>query len=155
MMLEYQGYRAEIEPDYDANILFGRVLDIKTVITFQAERVDGIRAAFAEAVDDYLLYCKERGKLPERPFAGRISFRTTSENHRLIADAALCEKLSVNAWMERALVGAAHTALHRLEGRKVVSFDYPLHGPASTSAPPRTPNTWPLDQYPVNTGTAL
>lgn len=107
MTLEYQGYRAEIEPDYDANILFGRVLDIKTVITFQAERVDGIRPAFAEAIDEYLLYCKERGKVPERPFAGRISFRTSPEHHRLIADAATSEKLSVNAWMEEALVDAA------------------------------------------------
>lgn len=70
MTFEYRGYRAEVDVDYEANILFGRVLDIKTVITFQTACVDGVRAAFKEAIDDYLSYCAERGKTPERPFSG-------------------------------------------------------------------------------------
>lgn len=152
MTLEYQGYRAEIEPDYDANILFGRVLDIKTVITFQAERVDGIRPAFAEAIDDYLLYCKERGKVPERPFAGRVSFRTSPECHRLIADAAMSEKLSVNAWMEGALVDAAHAALRRTEGRNIVSFNYPMHGPAPTTKTQVSLDSWAGERGLVGAG---
>jgi predicted HicB family RNase H-like nuclease len=106
MMLEYQGYRAEVELDLDANLLFGRVIDIKTVITFQAERVDQIRHAFEEAIDDYLLYCNERGKVPERPFSGRLSFRTTPDIHRLIVEASAAEGLSANAWMEKVIVAA-------------------------------------------------
>jgi len=121
MMPEYRGYRAEIEPDYQSNILFGRVLDIKTVITFQAERVDGVLSAFQEAIDDYLLYCTERGKEPERPLAGRISFRTTPQHHRLIAEAAMSDGLSVNAWMERTLIASAHDALHHADERQVFS----------------------------------
>ncbi|HWE64787.1 MAG TPA: type II toxin-antitoxin system HicB family antitoxin [Chloroflexota bacterium] len=129
MMLEYQGYRAEVEVDLDANILFGRVIDLRTVITFQAERVDQVREAFQEAIDDYLLYCRERGKEPERPFSGRISFRTTPEIHRLIAEASASEGLSANAWMEKVLVAAVHDALHRTEQRNVISMDYTLTGP--------------------------
>jgi len=35
--LEYQGYQASIEPDLGAGILFGRVLNTHTVITFAAD----------------------------------------------------------------------------------------------------------------------
>jgi predicted HicB family RNase H-like nuclease len=66
-ILEYQGYRASIEPDVDAGVLFGRVLDIRTIITFAAERVDEIVEKFHEAIDDYLDWCSEDGVEPELP----------------------------------------------------------------------------------------
>jgi len=66
-ILEYQGYRASIEPDLNAGILFGRVLNTQTVITFAAERVDEVVAKFHEAIDDYLDWCREDGIAPEAP----------------------------------------------------------------------------------------
>jgi predicted HicB family RNase H-like nuclease len=66
-ILEYRGYRAGIEPDIDAGILFGRVLNTETVITFAAERVDEIVGRFHEAIDDYLDWCREDGFAPELP----------------------------------------------------------------------------------------
>jgi predicted HicB family RNase H-like nuclease len=66
-ILEYQGYRASVEPDIDAGILFGRVLDVTTVITFAAERVDEIVERFHEAIDDYIEWCQEDGIEPEAP----------------------------------------------------------------------------------------
>jgi predicted HicB family RNase H-like nuclease len=65
--LEYQGYQASIEPDLGAGILFGRVLNTHTVITFAAERVDEIVVKFHEAIDDYLDWCREDGIAPETP----------------------------------------------------------------------------------------
>ena len=108
--LEYRGYRAHVEADYEEGILFGRVLDIRAVITFAADRVDEVADKFHEAIDDYIAWCAKRGKEPERPFSGRLSFRTTPEYHRLIAEAAEGRNLSTNAWMEHELVGAAHRA---------------------------------------------
>jgi predicted HicB family RNase H-like nuclease len=54
--LEYQGYHASTGPDLEAGMLFGRVLNTHTVITFAAECVDEIVAKFHEAIDDYLAW---------------------------------------------------------------------------------------------------
>jgi predicted HicB family RNase H-like nuclease len=110
--LEYKGYRAQVEVDLEGGLLFGRVLDIRAVITFAADRVDEVAAKFHEAIDDYLAWCKERGKDPERPFSGKFTFRTSSETHRLIAHAAEANRLSSNAWIEQVLMAAALAALH-------------------------------------------
>lgn len=37
------------------------------MITFETDRVDGVRAAFEEAIEDYLEFCDTRGKEPECP----------------------------------------------------------------------------------------
>lgn len=65
--MNYKGYKASIEFDGQAEILFGRVIDMKDVITFAGTTVDEIRQAFHDSVDDYLEFCAQLGKEPERP----------------------------------------------------------------------------------------
>ena len=123
MIISYKGYSAQVEIDLDANLLFGRVLDVRTVITFETDRVDGVRAAFEEAIEDYLEFCATRGKEPERPYAGNITLRTSARNHRMFAEASRAAGLSMNAWMERALIQAAESApCGQLNARETVSL---------------------------------
>jgi predicted HicB family RNase H-like nuclease len=123
MIINYKGYSAQVEIDLDANILFGRVLDLPTVITFEAERVDGVRAAFEEAIEEYLEFCAARGKEPERPYAGNITLRTSAWNHRMFAEASRAAGLSMNAWMERVLVQSAESAPRgQFSAREAVSL---------------------------------
>lgn len=65
--MNYKGYKASIEIDGQAEILFGRVIDMKDVITFEGTTVDEIRQAFHDSVDDYLEFCIQLGKEPEIP----------------------------------------------------------------------------------------
>lgn len=60
--MNYKGYKASIEFDSQAEILFGRVIDMKDVITFEGTTVDEIRQAFHDSVDDYLEFCAQLGK---------------------------------------------------------------------------------------------
>ena len=107
-MLTYKGYTAKLEVDPEKGILFGRVLDIKDVITFQGKTVEEARQAFQDSVDDYLEFCEELGEKPEKPFSGKLPFRTTPEQHRQIFLAATKAGKSINAWMEEVLADAAH-----------------------------------------------
>jgi len=50
----YRGYKAVIEYDPDDEILVGRIADIPDGVGFHADSVEGLRAAFHEAVDDYI-----------------------------------------------------------------------------------------------------
>ena len=106
-MFTYKGYTGHVEIHPDANLLCGRVLDIKDVITFKGETVEEARQAFQDSVDDYLEWCKELGEEPDKPFSGKLPFRTTPEHHRKIFIAATKAGKSINAWMDEVLTKAA------------------------------------------------
>jgi predicted RNase H-like HicB family nuclease len=61
-MMTYKGYSANIEVDLDAEILFGRVLDINDVVTFKAQTIEEARQEFQTSIDDYLEFCQELGQ---------------------------------------------------------------------------------------------
>lgn len=98
-MMEYKGYIGMVEYDDEAEILHGEVINIKDVITFQAQSVSDLRTAFQESIDDYLEYCEERGEEPDKPFSGKFMLRVTPEQHRLISIAAKKSGQSLNAWV--------------------------------------------------------
>lgn len=52
--LEHRGYSAVVVFDSEDQILTGRVADIPAGVGFHASDADGLRAAFQEAVDDYI-----------------------------------------------------------------------------------------------------
>ena len=116
-MMTYKGYTGQIEVDEKAGILHGRVIDITDVITFEGTTADEIRQAFRDSVDDYLEFCQELGKEPDKPFSGRLPFRTTPERHRKIFLAAKLAGKSINAWMDDTLAEAAQRALQEREER--------------------------------------
>jgi predicted HicB family RNase H-like nuclease len=110
-IMTYKNYTAEVEIDPDAKVLAGRVLYLRDVIVFEGETVDDAEQQFQASVDDYLAWCAERGKEPEKPFSGKLPFRTTPEHHRKIALAAAQTGKSINAWMDEVVTRAADTVL--------------------------------------------
>ena len=65
--------------------------------------MDELRREMAESVEDYLEFCAEVGKDPERPFRGEFLVRTTPEVHRAAAVEAEASGMSLNAWVEAAI----------------------------------------------------
>ncbi|PHJ56641.1 DNA repair protein [Nostoc linckia z18] len=111
-MMTYKGYTASLEVDVEAGIIFGQVLDINDVITFKAKTVDEARQEFQNSVDDYLAFCEELGEEPDKPFSGKLPFRTTPEHHRKIFIAAKKAGKSINAWMDEILTSAADKVIN-------------------------------------------
>ena len=62
--LDYKGYHAIIGFDADSLIITGRVEGIDDLITFESENAEDIINEFHNAVDDYLVFCKNVGKEP-------------------------------------------------------------------------------------------
>jgi predicted HicB family RNase H-like nuclease len=52
--MNYSGYTAKIEFDERDNIFVGRLLGIRTMISFHGETVAELGAAFETAVDEFL-----------------------------------------------------------------------------------------------------
>ena len=106
-MMEYKGYVGRVEFDDEAEIFHGEVVNLRDVITFQGRSVDELRQAFADSVEDYLAWCAERGKSPEKPFSGKFVVRLDPEVHRSISAAAREQGKSLNAWVAERLASAA------------------------------------------------
>lgn len=105
--MKYKGYVGHTKYDESAKILFGQVIDIDDVVTFEATNIEEIEQAFRDSVDDYLEFCQELGKEPNKPYSGKFIIRTTPETHRSIAIAAFKQDKSINTWTEEVLQQAA------------------------------------------------
>ena len=64
--MEHRGYRARVEHDDEDGLCTGRVAGIRDGVGFHADTVEELRAAFREAVDDYLETCARLGRTPRR-----------------------------------------------------------------------------------------
>ena len=106
-MMTYQLYSARIEYDDADGIFFGRIAGIRDGVTFHAETVEGLRAAFREAVDDYTETCRTSGKEPQKAYSGQMMFRVDPEVHRRAALAAELSGKSLNQWAEDVLEKAS------------------------------------------------
>ena len=102
-MIVHKGYIAKIEFDEDDKVLHGRILGIRDVITFESDSVEGAIAAFEESVDEYLAFCEERNKEPEKPFSGKFNLRIDPDLHRGISLLAAANDLSMNSWAIKAI----------------------------------------------------
>lgn len=105
--MTYNGYAARIEYDDADGVFFGRIAGIRDGVTFHADTVEGLRAAFHEAVDDYVETCRKLGKEPQKAYSGQMMFRVSPELHRKAANAAELAGKSLNQWAEEALEKAA------------------------------------------------
>lgn len=103
----YQGYAARIEYDDADGIFAGRIAGIRDRVGFHAETVEGLRAAFHEAVEDYVETCARVGKEPQKTYSGQVMFRVSPEVHRKAARAAELAGKSLNQWAEEVLDRAA------------------------------------------------
>ena len=68
-MMEYKGYHTKIEFDAESMTLRGKIEGINDYVDFEAGDISSIEVEFHSAVDDYLEFCKEVGKDPEKEYA--------------------------------------------------------------------------------------
>ena len=102
-MMEYKGYVAEVAFDEEAQILHGEVVNMRDVITFQADAVAALEQEFHKSVDVYLAFCKEIGQEPEKPFSGKFVVRLSPDTHRRAYLAAKRAGKSLNSWVSEVL----------------------------------------------------
>ena len=105
-MMEYKGYIGKVELDEEAGILYGEVINVRDVITFEGTTVDEIQQAFRDSVDDYLDFCAQRGESPEKPFSGKFVVRLPAELHRKAYIQARLKDKSLNSWVAEVLQSA-------------------------------------------------
>ena len=106
--MSHKGYAARVEFDERDNIFVGRVLGIRTMISFHGETVAELRGEFEAAVEDFVRECKEKGLKPQKPASGKLLLRVPPEVHGAALVAAQAAGKSLNQWATELLQDAVH-----------------------------------------------
>ena len=96
--MHYKGYTARIEFDDRDSIFVGRVLGLRTIISFHGATVTQLRKAFRHAIEDFLSDCEAQGIAPEKPASGKLLLRMPSDLHGAALVAAQAAGKSLNQW---------------------------------------------------------
>ncbi len=102
-ILEYRGYHTKIEFDSEEFILRGKIEGINDLVNFECENLENLEKEFHEAVDEYLNFCREVGKEPDKEYKGSFNVRIPPELHKKLAVAAIQCGDSLNATVEKAI----------------------------------------------------
>jgi predicted HicB family RNase H-like nuclease len=94
--LEYKGYTGSIEYSKEDDVLYGKVLGVKGLISFEGKTGKELEDDFKEAIDAHISDCIKEGISPEKPFKGSFNVRISPELHQKAALLALEEKMSLN-----------------------------------------------------------
>jgi predicted HicB family RNase H-like nuclease len=102
-MLEHKGYYGSIEASVEDGILYGKLEFIAALVNYEGETVQALKAAFEEAVDDYLATCKAKGYTPELPCKGSFNVRVGHDLHLAAAVKAKELGISLNDFVRNAI----------------------------------------------------
>ena len=101
--LEYKGYTGSIEYSKEDGLFFGKLLGIKSLISYEGKTGPELEADFKEAINDYIADCKELNIKIEKPFKGSFNVRIPSELHRDAALKAMELNTSLNGFVSESI----------------------------------------------------
>lgn len=102
-LLSYKNYNGTVEYSKEDNCLFGKVIGIKSLLSYEGDSVKELEEDFQNVIDTYLEDCEERNIEPEQPYKGTFNVRISPELHRNIAVYAIEHGKSLNAVVEEAI----------------------------------------------------
>ena len=83
--LQYKNYTASVVYSNAKDSLTGKVLGMNDLSAFSARTVDGLKDAFHQTIDEYLLGCQEKHTEPARAFTGNITIRIDPAAHEALS----------------------------------------------------------------------
>jgi predicted HicB family RNase H-like nuclease len=102
-VLEYRGYYGTVEFSAADNVLFGKVLGINGLISFEGDSVKNLKEDFEGAVDEYIETCAEKGIEPEKSYKGDFNVRLSPELYKTLTLYSASHGQSINSTLEEAI----------------------------------------------------
>lgn len=102
-ILKYKNYYTKIEFSSEDNLLFGKIEGIADLISFETDNASEVENAFHEAVDDYIEFCNQVGKEPNKSYSGSFNIRISPELHKFLTDVSFEKSQSLNQTVEQAI----------------------------------------------------
>ncbi len=109
--IEYKGYIGSIEFSAEDSIFYGKVLGVRSLISYEGENAHDLISDFHAAVDDYLEMCAAEGIEPEKAYKGSFNVRISPELHKKAVIAAISRQMSLNSFVESSIERAVSTKI--------------------------------------------
>lgn len=101
--LKYKDFIGSVEYSESDKILFGKVLGIRGLISYEGETVEALEKDFKEGIDHYLSVCEEEGIKAQKSYTGAFNVRIPSDIHAMAVLRAKEEGLNLNAFVKSAI----------------------------------------------------
>ncbi len=102
-IIEYKGYYTVVRFDAESKTLRGKIEGINDYVDFQSTSLDEVVHDFQIAVDDYLLFCEEVGKTPEKEYKGAFNVRIKPELHKRLVEYSDRMGETLNSTVQKAI----------------------------------------------------
>lgn len=102
-VLEYKGFIGSVEHSLEDDVLYGKILYINGLITYEAQTLKELKKEFHSAVDDYIEFCQEQGIEACKSFSGNFNIRIAPELHKKASLLATKQGLPLNAFVCKAV----------------------------------------------------
>jgi len=101
--MEYKGYVGNVEFSEEDEVFFGKVIGIRSLVSYEGATAKELIKDFHDAVDEYLALCEAEGKEPEKAYKGSFNIRISPELHKQAVRCAESNQMSLNSFVEKAL----------------------------------------------------
>ena len=96
--LHHKGYNGSVEYSEKDKCLYGKILGLKnSLILYEGNSLDKLKADFETSVDGYLDRCIRKGIEPENPYSGVLNIHISSDTHVKFAMYAENQGTSIDA----------------------------------------------------------
>lgn len=103
-IMVYKGYIGSVEFSEADELFYGKVMGIRSLISYEGTTAKELITDFHGAVDDYLALCEDQGIKPETAYKGSLNIRfKNSDVHRRAAMYAIMHNQSLNSFIEEAV----------------------------------------------------
>lgn len=79
--MKYKDYLGSIEYSEEDGCLYGKIIGITDAVIYEADSVSELKRLFEQSVENYLIFCKEKGVIPEKSCKGSFNVRISPELH--------------------------------------------------------------------------
>ena len=112
-ILKYKGFIGSIDISTEDKCLYGKLLYVNDLVTYEAKTIAELEKEFRKSVNDYLKTCDELGREPAKPFKGTLNVRIGGELHKEAALYATLRGVSINEYIKSAIKNLVELEHHK------------------------------------------
>jgi predicted HicB family RNase H-like nuclease len=102
-IMMHKGFIGTVHYSADDEIFHGRIEGINDLVTFEGSNTKELKEAFIEAIEDYILLCRETGKEPLKSCKGSFNVRIPPDLHIKALIKATTAGISLNHFIKGAI----------------------------------------------------
>jgi len=102
-LLSYKGFYGSVNFSAADEVFYGKVEGVHDLVSFEGATVKELKQDFQKAVEDYILFCKEKGNPVQKSLMGSFNIRIKPDIHQRAAIVALQKNISLNHLVQQAI----------------------------------------------------